>query len=174
MQITERGVAVGKECQIHSIRQMGSAGCREFILHFWNRLKRILKRRWRYLINLLTEIVQSNNSANLEITQKKSVATLIQPGDLVEVRSKEKIRATLNRWNQLKGCAFMEEMWVYCGTKQRVLKPVERFLDERDYSLKKCKGIVILDGVFCKGTVDFGNCDRMCYIFWREEWLKKI
>ena len=68
----------------------------------------------------------------------------------------------------------MEEMWPYCGTTQKVFKRVEKFLDERDYLLKKCRGIVILEGIFCEGTKDFGQCDRSCFFFWREEWLEKI
>ena len=98
---------------------------------------------------------------------------LLKPGDLVQVKSKAEIQATLNRWNQLKRCAFMEEMGPYCGTTQRVFKRVEKFLDERDYLMKKCKGIIILEGVYCEGTRDFGACDRSCFFFWREEWLKK-
>jgi hypothetical protein len=68
----------------------------------------------------------------------------------------------------------MEEMWEYCGTTHKVLKRVEKFLDERDYLIKKCNGMVILEGVYCQGTVDFGECDRTCFIFWREEWLEKV
>jgi hypothetical protein len=26
----------------------------------------------------------------------------------------------------------------------------------------------------CKGTAEFGTCDRSCFVFWREEWLEKI
>lgn len=99
---------------------------------------------------------------------------ILKPGDLVRVRSKEEIQATLNRWNQLKKCSFMEEMWNYCGTKQRIFKRVERFMDERDYLIKKSIGIVILEGVLCNGTIDFGPCDRSCHFFWREEWLEKM
>jgi hypothetical protein len=51
---------------------------------------------------------------------------------------------------------------------------VEKFLDERDYLMKKCKGMVTLDGVLCEGTIDFGACDRGCFFFWREEWLEKL
>jgi hypothetical protein len=40
--------------------------------------------------------------------------------------------------------------------------------------MKQCKGIVILENVFCQGTKDFGACDRTCFFFWREEWLEKI
>ena len=68
----------------------------------------------------------------------------------------------------------MEEMWTYCGTEQKILKRVEKLLDEHDYLMKKCKGIVILDGVMCQGTKDFGTCDRSCFYFWREEWLENL
>jgi hypothetical protein len=68
----------------------------------------------------------------------------------------------------------MEEMWRHCGTTQRVYKRVERFMDERDYLVKRCKGIVILEGVMCEGTKDFGPCDRSCFYFWREEWLERL
>lgn len=104
----------------------------------------------------------------------RATATVLKTGDLVRVRSKEEVEATLNIWRQLKGCGFMEEMEPYCGTTQWVLKPVKRFLDERDYTIKKCQGIVLLEGLMCQGTEAFGPCDRSCYYFWREEWLEKI
>lgn len=135
------------------------------------RVKRIVKRRWRFLINVLN----SQGTKNLNESRiKGTAAERLEAGDLVRVRSKEEVMKTLNRWNQLKGCSFMEEMLPYCGTTQRVLKRVQKFLDERDYLTKKCSGIVILDGVFCEGTHDFGACDRMCFFFWREGWLEKI
>lgn len=113
-----------------------------------------------------------------EVDPKRSRANqasmTLKPGDLVRVKSEKEIRMTLNRWNQLQGCGFMEEMRPYCGTTQRVLKRVERFLDERDYLVKKCKGIVLLEDVLCQGMKDFGRCDRSCHIFWREEWLEKV
>ena len=96
-----------------------------------------------------------------------------EAGDLVRVRPRAEIDATLNHWRQLKGCTFMPEMDRYCGTIQRVLKPVERFVDERDLRVKKAKGLVLLEGAICEGTVDFGRCDRSCFLFWREEWLEK-
>jgi hypothetical protein len=51
---------------------------------------------------------------------------------------------------------------------------MERFLDERDYKVKKAKGIVLLKDVICHGTPVFGRCDRCCHLFWRVEWLEKI
>ncbi len=98
----------------------------------------------------------------------------LEPGDVVRVRSRAEIEATLNHWRQLKGCAFMPEMAPFCGSTQRVLKRMERFVDERDLRVKKSKGIILLEGVLCRGTAEFGSCDRSCFVFWREEWLEKI
>jgi hypothetical protein len=98
----------------------------------------------------------------------------LQPGDLVRVRSRQEIEQTLDRRGKLARCGFMAEMWQYCGTTHRVLKRVEQFLDERDYRIHKTRHIVLLDGVICEGTRDYGRCDRACFFFWREEWLEKI
>lgn len=101
--------------------------------------------------------------------------SIFKAGDLVRVRTRPEIQATLNRWGILKGCMFMgQEMSPYCGTVQRVYRPMERFVDERDYHVKKASGIVLLEGVHCQGTSDYGRCDRSCFFFWREEWLEKI
>lgn len=162
------------ECQIHCLQSMSESISTVGVLRQrLNRLKRIVKRRWRYLLNLFSKFYRkiSNTSFNEAVDSK--VGNLNQ-GDLVRIRSEEEIRSTLNNWNQLKGCSFMEEMRPYCGTKQHVFKRVEKFLDERDYLLKRCTGIVLLEGVICEGTKDFGACNRSCYYFWREEWLDKI
>lgn len=99
----------------------------------------------------------------------------LKTGDMVRVKSKEEIESTLNHLRRLKGCSFMEnEMEPYLGTVQRVYKHMERFVDERELKVKKCKGLILLDGVVCPGTTEFGRCDRSCLLFWREEWLEKI
>jgi hypothetical protein len=98
----------------------------------------------------------------------------LQDGDLVRVRSRKEIESTLNHWRQVRGCSFMPEMAEYCGTIQRVGRIMTRFVDERDLRIKKSSGIILLDGVMCKGTADFGSCDRSCLHFWREEWLEKL
>lgn len=117
--------------------------------------------------------VESNPNPNPKQNQKQSVSTF-KAGDRVRVRSLEEIEATLDHLGKTKGCAFLKAMEQYCGTEQRVLKPVERFVDERDLRVKKCKGIVLLEGVMCPGTTTFGRCDRCCFLFWREEWLEKV
>jgi hypothetical protein len=164
-----------KECQLLTIEETAdrlSKTALAYQLRF--RLKRVLKRRWRYVINILSATIRPKAQNIESFANAKTQAPALQPGDIVMVRPADDIKSTLNHWNQFKGCAFMEEMWPLCGTTQRVLKRVERFLDERDYTVRKCRGILILEGVYCEGTMDFGDCDRTCFFFWREEWLEKV
>jgi hypothetical protein len=160
-------------CQIHSLTELAEPlGKLERAWQFFKkRLKRFTKRRLRYVQNTIREVLHSSSGGDKDPLKRKEE---LHPGDVVLVLPREEIRKTLNRWNGLRGCAFMEEMWSFCGAKQRVLKRVNTFLDERDYEMKRCRGIVILDGVLCSGIKDFGPCDRSCFFFWREEWLKRI
>lgn len=98
----------------------------------------------------------------------------LKQGDLVRVRSKEEIEGSLNHSRRLKGCSFPPEMVQYCNTIQRVVKPVKRFIDERDLKVRRTSGVVLLENVTCQGLASFGRCDRNCYLFWREEWLEKV
>ena len=100
--------------------------------------------------------------------------TKFQAGDWVHVLSREEIEATLDHWGALKGCSFMPEMWPYCDTTQRVLKPMDHFFDEREYKVRRTRGIVLLEGTICEGTALFGRCDRACFYFWRQEWMEKV
>jgi len=134
--------------------------------------ERTFKNRTNDLINRFYKL--TGRSTKTYAPPAKVPSTRLQAGDLVRVRSLAEIEATLNQWRQLKGCAFMPEMAEYCGSTQRVLKPMNRFVDERDLRVKKSSGIILLEGVMCRGTADFGSCDRSCFVFWREEWLEKI
>ena len=114
---------------------------------------------------------------SLETSTKKTTSPEpigLKPGDLVRIKSKEEIGQTLDAWGSLKGCAFMKEMEKYCNTKQRVFKPVQRFIDESDYQVKSVSGLVLLERLICEGTATFGRCDCGCFYFWRVEWLEKI
>ncbi len=134
--------------------------------------ERTFKNRTNDLINRFCELTGRNTKPSVSLVNAPSAG--LQAGDWVSVRSLEEIETTLNQWRQLKGCAFMPEMAEYCGTTQRVLKPMKRFVDERDLRVKKSNGIILLEGVMCQGTAEFGSCDRSCFVFWREEWLEKI
>jgi hypothetical protein len=134
------------------------------------------QKKMRRMIGSALDLLSSKGRAKSspEALPDAGPAVRLEAGDLVRVRSLEEIEATLDRWRHLKGCGFLSEMAGYCGTTQRVLKRVERFIDERDYRLKKTSGIVLLEGVMCSGTASTGRCDRACLFFWREEWLDKL
>jgi hypothetical protein len=173
-----------KECQIPCLPNIAEGYAKVGPQPFINRLKRTFARPWNYYIkkkvrkysDLLFTSFADHHYNLQKFNQKIAVSPDLglQAGDLVRVRSKEEIEATLDRWKELKGCGFLDYMWQYCGTSHRVLKVMEKFLDERDYKVKKCKGLVLLEGVICHGTPIFGQCDRCCHFFWREEWLEKI
>lgn len=135
-------------------------------------MKRTLKLRMNRMARWFSKLTGRSQVKATPTTQPAT--SHLKAGDLVRVRSREEIQATLDIWKELKGCLFMPEMWSYCGTTQRVLKSVERIVDERDYRVKRCRGVILLEGVICPGTELFGRCDRSCFFFWREEWLEKI
>lgn len=143
------------------------------------RLKRLLAFPWnRYVKQWLKQthhkVVQwRGGSAEQVAARNFAPAVPFQAGDLVRVRSRKEIDFTLDPFKELKGCAFLPEMYQYCGTQQRVLKSMQRFMDERDYKVKKVRGVILLENIICTGTPTFGACDRCCFLFWREEWLEK-
>lgn len=172
------------ECQVHSWPAMSQGSAEVETQPLRKRIKLVLKRRLnprakRELKTHSDRLLQwlrksAGRSSVPSVPSTNSKATTLKAGDLVCVRSSEEIQATLNSWQELKGCLFFQDMWQYCGTTQRVLKPVERFVDERDYRVKKARGLILLEGLICDGTPDYGRCDRACFYFWREEWLEKI
>ena len=172
------------ECQVHCWPGMSEGKAEIAMQSPRSRLKLILKRRLSHrakrslktysdrLIMSFSGLTGKSHASSVPATNLSTAS--LRAADLVRVRSRGEIQATLDSWKELKGCLFMEDMWQYCGTTQRVLRRVERFVDERDYQVKKCKGIALLEGLTCEGTADYGRCDRACFFFWREEWLEKI
>lgn len=171
-------------CQIHSLPRMSEGNEITGPHSLRKRVKLVLKRRLNHrvkrslkrfsvsLVNWLSPLVRRREASSVRATG--ATAGGLEAGDKVRVRSREEIRATLDLWNEYRGCAFFQEMELFCGTAQTVLKTVNRFVDERDYRLKKCKGVVLLKDAICQGTTNFGKCDRACFFFWREEWLERI
>ncbi len=97
----------------------------------------------------------------------------LQPGELVEVRSKEEIETTLDQNLKDHGLWFDSEMLPYCGGIYRVLRKVGRIIDERTGKMVRMKHpSIVLEGVVCRA--DFHRlCPRSIYPYWRESWLKR-
>ena len=97
----------------------------------------------------------------------------LMTGNRVRVRTYSEIAQTLNERGFLKGCNFMKQMANYCGHDFLVAGKVEKFYDEARCRTLQCKNLVLLDNVYCDGSV-VGGCDRLCFLFWRTEWLEKL
>jgi hypothetical protein len=97
----------------------------------------------------------------------------LQPGELVQIRSREEIEATLDKARRNRGLMFDTEMVPYCGGIFRVLRSVHKFVDEKSGKMLNTKApCIILEGVFCRS--DFHRlCPRAIPSYWREIWLRR-
>jgi len=108
-----------------------------------------------------------------KLKRTPSVSWRLQPGELVEVKSKEEILETLDFRGRNRGLSVTDEMLKYCGGRFRVMKRVNQMVSERVKKVRKISDTVILEGVTCDGS-DHLDCPRRCYCLWREIWLKRV
>jgi hypothetical protein len=97
----------------------------------------------------------------------------LQPGDLVEVKSKEEIMAMLGPDQKNRGMWFDSEMLPYCGRQVRVDRLVTQIVDERTGKFIKLSDCVVLEGVVCMGIYRRA-CQRAFTPYWREAWLRRV
>jgi len=134
-------------------------------------LSYILGRLYRKTLKKILGMVIKKKPAQKPLV---SVAGLdLQPGELVEVKSADEIRATLDDLGKTRGLFFMPGMWEYCGQRLRVLFRIDRMMSEKTGDIRNLKQTVILDGVTCDGKAHSG-CQRGCYVFWKDTWLRRI
>jgi hypothetical protein len=105
-------------------------------------------------------------------TPKETIG--LQPGELVEVKSREEIFRTLDTKDKNRGLMFDVEMLRYCGKQARVLRRVERIINEKTGRMMELPGdCIILDDIVCAG-VYHQYCPRNIYPYWREIWLRRV
>lgn len=98
----------------------------------------------------------------------------LQPGEMVEVKSREEILATLDANQKNRGLWFDREMLKYCGRRARVLRRVNQIIDERTGQMRHIRSdCIVLEGFVCDGLMD-NLCPRAIYSYWREIWLRRI
>jgi hypothetical protein len=98
----------------------------------------------------------------------------LQPGEIVEVKSKEEIFETLDVRDRNHGLRYDSEMLKYCGQKGKVLRRVEQIIDEQTGKMRYIKtDCIILEGIICSGDYH-RSCPRSIYPYWREIWLKRV
>jgi hypothetical protein len=99
----------------------------------------------------------------------------LQAGELVRVKSADEIAKTLNRQGKNRGLAFTVEMLSFCGGTFRVLRRLEKMINEPTRRLIRVEGTVILENVTCDGChILRGGCPKNNYHYWREVWLERV
>jgi hypothetical protein len=97
----------------------------------------------------------------------------LQPGDMVRVKSREEIRATLDHLGRNRGLVFLPDMVRFCGQTFRVARRMERAVMDLTGEMRQLHNTVALETVHCSG-ISLGACGRRCYHLWREAWLEKV
>jgi hypothetical protein len=98
----------------------------------------------------------------------------LRAGELVEIRSREEILATLDSRGERDSLPFMPEMEAWCGRQARVFRRVDKIFDWiLSTGLRRMRDTVILEGLRCDGR-DHGGCQADCPILWKEAWLRRV
>ena len=106
------------------------------------------------------------------------VATLnLEPGELVQIKPYQEILKTLNESSRNRGLYWDAEEVPYCGNTYRVLKRVDRIINDKTGRMQEMKTpCVILDSVICESRYSECRlfCPRSIYPYWREIWLERV
>jgi hypothetical protein len=98
----------------------------------------------------------------------------VRAGDLVVVRSREEILATLDEDGMLDRLPFMPEMLRYCGRTFRVAAVAHKTCDPAHKTGGRRLGNAVhLEDLRCDGS-GHGGCQAACLIFWNTAWLAKV
>ncbi len=154
---------------------------RPWSLHYWRDVK-CGNARWRDVLWTMTvEAFNALQRRRNGITYppvggtltKTPVASLnLVPGNLVQVKSREEILATLNVKERNRGLLFDREMVPFCGGTYRVERRVTKIIDEGTGKMMPMKGdCIVLEGVACEGRYN-KLCPRAIVPYWREIWLE--
>jgi hypothetical protein len=108
------------------------------------------------------------------LTKTPTGTSDLQPGELVRIKSKAQIVTTLSKDLRNRGLGFEEEMARHCGREARVLRRVDRCIEEGTGRLLHMKNpCIVLEDTVCEGAYN-ANCPRSIYAFWREIWLERV
>lgn len=120
--------------------------------------------------------VEKKSPENCDSNSQRRMAGMFEPGIRVRVRLLSEIRTQLDKTGRTHGCKFLEPMARHCGQEFRILRSVNRFFDESQRKMLKTNKLVILEDCHCDGSQSnvTSGCDRMCYYFWRVEWLESL
>ena len=108
------------------------------------------------------------------LTKTPSAHLHLRPGETVRIKSKAEIVSTLDTRNRNRGLSFDVEMLRFCGRTARVLRRVDRIIEEGTGKMKHIgSDCIILENVTCTGEYH-QFCPRAIYPYWREIWLERV
>jgi hypothetical protein len=105
------------------------------------------------------------------------VATNLQEGEWVRVRSLDEISATLNVASRNRGLSFNSEMAVFSGGTYRVEKRVTTIVDEKTGRMTHIhRPCIMLEGVRCLARYHPETllCPKRLPQYFREAWLERV
>lgn len=137
----------------------GNVALREFLAFAAGFVGRRLKR----LVGLRPEQPWSQGRAS---TSKGALD--LRPGEIVQVRSREEILASLDLRHRNRGLTFEQPMLEMCDRRFRVLRRVDRIIIETTGEMRPIRDTVVLEGVNCP------LCPRANPFYWREIWLERV
>jgi hypothetical protein len=98
----------------------------------------------------------------------------LQPGELVRIKSREEILATLDSNLLNRGMGFDAEMSRFCGRTARVKARAHQCVDEKTGRMLTMQNpCIILEDIVCEGAYK-ANCPREFVCWWREIWLERL
>ena len=105
----------------------------------------------------------------------------LEPGDLVRIKSRAQIVATLDQNSRNRGMSICDEMTRFCGSEAEVRYRVDRIIDERTGAMRALSDTVTLRNIRGSGTLgeeclcqnQMGDCPRGELMYWREIWLER-
>lgn len=99
----------------------------------------------------------------------------LKPGDMVEVRSTEEIKQTLNDKGCNRGLRYDYGANQFCGTRFLVRDRLDKIIVESTGKMLQLQGTVTLEDSTCLCYMTaFGGCSRQDLVYWREAWLKPV
>jgi len=136
----------------------------------------------RWLYNMLCPLwggsLFPRTSGRIPEGQPTPVVKLnLQPGETVRVKSHKEILESVDVYNKNRGMSWDAELVPYCGGTYKVLRRVNRQIDERSGKMLEMKNpCVVLDSVVCQAR--YSPCRMFCpkgmYPYWREAWLERV
>jgi hypothetical protein len=100
----------------------------------------------------------------------------LKVGDVVRVKGRDGILATVDEFLINKGMGFHPEMMPYCGKTFLVKQRLHKLMNEKTGQLVELKNsCLVLEGADCYGRYSPPlNCPRECFTYWREIWLERV